>query len=446
MAVSSSILFNIVTAVLMRQRRVANSTSCVSTASHDADAASEFYRPPPSHVFLQPGSCPEDTQRERASRFSSECLRFFLNVWQPWRANAAALNSSHGCATFETDLSGVGNWLTDVLDTVILAAERSVPLRVEHYGTAAFFSALGIRLDNSSSCPNGRAVRPRGPRSWSFDPVAGTNRPTGHASRSGWSPTSAPMLGCAFRLFSCPTPRLEQYIQEHRAALPPAHVAVHARFGHQSTGQEGVFIRVLNAAYTRQAATNESFFADATNRALPLHSRLAPFDRLLAPVLPSLCRAVCETRRGEERLLPNPFLCCGGARHLEQLGVAVARELAGSSGRAYLTTDLVSFQEFVSQNLQDVFLQQRGSVVHSGGHQSSRLQSMRSVDEFDSGAHKTAADFMMLTHAQTLITLSPSTFSGVAAGLSRNGTLVHSSALRTCGLRRARPCADMRRK
>ena len=128
--------------------------------------------------------------------------------------------------------------------------------------------------------------------------MAGTNRPTGHASRSGWSPTSAPMLGCAFRLFSCPTPRLEQYIQEHRAALPPAHVAVHARFGHQSTGQEGVFIRVLNAAYTRQAATNESFFADATNRALPLHSRLAPFDRLLAPVLPSLCRAVCETRRG----------------------------------------------------------------------------------------------------------------------------------------------------
>ena len=55
---------------------------------------------------------------------------------------------------------------------------------------------------------------------------------------------------------------------------------------------------------------------------------------------------------------------------------------------------------------------------------------------------KTATDFLMLAHARRVVTLNPSTFSAVAAGLSADGALALPALDRaTCGLRRGRPCS-----
>lgn len=374
-----------------------------------------------------------------------------------------ATSSSSACVAFTTERSGIGNWLPIVLDAAIGAAKAGARLRVEHQGNPGFFSALGVRLDNRSvtrPCSNASKL-PLPPRSWSYMPVNGINTPTDIGRRAGWTSSTAPMLGCAFSLFTCPTPTLTHTIDQLRSSLPPGgHVAVHARFGHQSADQETGFTRALNQAWERAAAEGGGEaggqWAEAADRSLPLRRRLGAFDRLLASVLPGLCRAICDARHGAERVLPQPFLCCGRGNDLALMGDAVERALAQTTGhgggggggaRAYLTTDLAGFQIFVARFLPDVFLQQRGDIIHSGGFGHNRLQSgIGSDEQLERGSMKTAADFLLLQQARIVVVLNPSTFSGVAAGLSRNGTLIHATGRTTCGLRNGRRCSDMRRR
>jgi hypothetical protein len=444
----------------MRLRVLSNHSShasiaCPSPAEREAKRlaieervrASAGFVPESPPVYLQPGGCSDDLLRARASRFSSECAHFLEEIWLPWRRHATAKQqvAPSACLSYPTERSGIGNWLPVVLDAAIAAAKAGARLQIKHHGNPGFFSAMGVRLDDAVAPCETSLPLPR--MSWAYLPVNGVTQPTDVGLRSGWTPSTAPMLGCAFSLFTCPTASLTSAIHQLRTSLPIAHVAVHARFGHQSADQEGGFTRALNQAWER-AQHDASLWVDAADRTLPLRRRLGPFDRLLSHTLPGLCRALCETRQGSDRVLPQPFMCCGRGNDLALMGDAVERALVTTGhvgARSYLTTDLAGFQEFIARFLSDAFLQQTGAILHSGSYGHSRLQnSINSSEQLERGATKTAADFLLLQQARVVVALNPSTFSGVAAGLSRNGTLLHATGRTTCGLRNGRRCEDMR--
>lgn len=208
-----------------------------------------------------------------------------------------------------------------------------------HRSAKAFFLQLGVRFVEQSSCKANASMidryDSRVPSSWIYDPLRG---------RSGPRPGGHRLLSCLFALFTCPQAALQARVSELRHQLPVHWVAAHARFGHQSAGHEQTMISRINALYEKAPS---SHWEPSANRVLPLSQRLAPWDRLLALELPRLCHAVCASREGHERLLPNPFLCCG-TRDFEQFGAAIEQAAQGAlRTRAYITTDLAAFQHFV---------------------------------------------------------------------------------------------------
>jgi hypothetical protein len=406
-----------------------------------------------SRMFMRPASSSCKTRRP----LPAHCERFYKEHWEPWQAMASDGGGNLPCVSYATSSSGIGNWLPSLLDAARTAAEARVPLEVKLYSSQAFWATLGASLDRNppscrtrvhdlrvhdpderSSSRNGsssanHSLQPR--RSWIYDAVQGTNGPNPYER-------GADMLGCLFTLFTCPDETVYAQVEHLRTRLPRAFVAAHLRFAHQAAGQEKRIIATFNELYQDTPA---SHWAASENRSLPLGERLAPWDRLLAPVLPSICRGVCEDRRGsEETILPDPFLCCGG-RDFEQLGDALAERSHGAL--AYLTTDLTAFQRFAQRYLPDAFVQQPGAALHSGRIENS-LVNLETVADERSAARKTATDFLMLTQAHRVVVLNPSSFSAVAAGLHLPiGALpVHATDRKTCGLRHGRPCRRLRRK
>ena len=452
-----------------RLRPVASSTNCSWPTRQSAQPGRSSRPGDYGTAFMQPAPLACST-RPPPSSFGPECARFAANVWDRWRSSSS--NASASCIPYETEHSGIGNWLPSLLDHVMAAASEGVPLRVSHSGGRAFFNALGVQFAPTDEACRGTPVRmnysqnARVPRSWMYDPVLGSNGP-----RAGGR---AELLGCTFALFTCPTEVLAAQVGALRAQLPRAFVGAHARFGHQAGSHESLLITAMNQLFDD---TPESHWNASADRSLPLARRLAPWDQMLAPWLPGLCRTICEARRNVERMLPNPFICCGG-RDFESFGAAIARALAtvgerldGPRVRAarphvYLTTDLLAFQRFAQRYLSDVFSQQDGAVLHSGAR-SNALGHMASAAAEATAARKTASDFLMLSAARIVVALNPSTFSAVAAGLSsstqralrvergrqpplpdlrHNLSLVYAQSRMTCGLRRGRPCAIMRRR
>ena len=59
--------------------------------------------------------------RQPVSQLSAACQRFARETWNPWRRQAAA--SSDRCFTYETERTGIGNWLPILLDFAKAAAD-----------------------------------------------------------------------------------------------------------------------------------------------------------------------------------------------------------------------------------------------------------------------------------------------------------------------------------
>ena len=273
--------------VQMRLRVLSNHSShasiaCPSPAEREAKRlaieervrASAGFVPESPPVYLQPGGCSDDLLRARASRFSSECAHFLEEIWLPWRRHATAKQqvAPSACLSYPTERSGLGNWLPVVLDAAIAAAKAGARLQIKHHGNPGFFSVMGVRLDDAVAPCETSIPLPR--MSWAYLPVNGVTQPTDVGLRSGWTPSTAPMLGCAFSLFTCPTASLTSAIHQLRTSLPIAHVAVHARFGHHSADQEGGFTRALNHAWERAQHDVRYAEAERAHRLDPRHDRV----------------------------------------------------------------------------------------------------------------------------------------------------------------------------
>ena len=452
--------------VEMRLRTTAaGDKSCPSPTQVEAKRESQRpkqFEPTRQQSFMLPAHLSCRTRTPSAS-ISAECARFFETTWRPWQL--ASEETAAPCVSYTTEASGIGNWLPTLLDHVRAAATSNAPLKLTHHGTRGFFELLGVRFAQKppSGCPEPfTKVSP----SWKYDPVLGLNGPIQNGG-------SARLLPCLFALFTCPNQTVIDAVDRVAAQLWTRgggdsddgstaannhhhhSVAVHARFAHQSASHEAPFISTINAAY---AATPEAHWANSSIRSLPLAKRLAPWDGFLKTFLPRLCVAICESRQGHERLLPQPFLCCGHD-DFEVFGAAIEKAMMLSSptkphnnhrraSRAYLTTDLSSFQRFALTHLPDVFVQQSGQVLHSGWQAKSLTSHLDSVKDETAAAIKLTTDFLMLARADTVVQLNPSTFSAVAAGLSPrpNASQLAVQALgrATCGLRNGRRCDSMR--
>ncbi len=420
-------------------KRITASTTCTTPKPLLPKADSHPFRAHRAFMRPAPFKCATRDQ----SRQSATCARFVALHWQPWQAMLSDTGRTMPCVSYASEFSGIGNWLPTLLDAARTAAEARMPLKVNLRGSQAFWAMLGVQLgsqppsclasnDSSSSKSSIKSSSSNyleARRSWIYDPVQGT---TGPNPREG----GADLLGCIFALFTCPNETVVEQVAKLRARLPRSFVAAHARLAHQAAGQEARLLATLNHLYETSPA---SHWKASANRSLPLGQRLAPWDRLLTPALPAICRAVCEARgQSAERMLPSPFLCCG-RRDFELFGDAIEARSRGEL--AYLTTDLAAFQRFTQRYLPDIFVQEPGTALHSG-RWAETLGRIASASDEESAARKTAADFLMLVQGQQLVVLNPSTFSAVAAGLHQpTGTVpIHATGRMTCGLRRGRPC------
>ena len=99
----------------------------------------------------------------------------------------------------------------------------------------------------------------------------------------------------------------------------------------------------------------------------------------------------------------------------------------------------------VASYVSDVFVQQTGTVLHSG-HYSNTLGRMHDASDEALSARKTATDFLMLMHAARVVVLNPSTFSAVAVGVAPHNASMPTLATgrTTCALRRGRRCDELR--
>ena len=146
--------------------------------------------------------------RQPVSQLSAACQRFARETWNPWRRQAAA--SSDRCFTYETERTGIGNWLPILLDFAKAAADAGGALSVRHGSAQAFFLQLGVRFELQSPCSANASSNGSVPKSWGYDLSTGGNGPR----RDGHG-----LYSCLFSLFTCPNASLLSRVAEILLAL-----------------------------------------------------------------------------------------------------------------------------------------------------------------------------------------------------------------------------------